>query len=590
MGLGYTHGLYFRFGQPKDSQRILALHPEGSSAEVRRSLPISLLVRPDVLVRGGLAYKKLGEPQNPPKGAAVFFWRDGQVVEVHKAGPTAADEDKLTAKVASIFNGQKDLLSNSDIKTAIESGTPILIADQVEWEHGIAKPLLDDIEESRLAQFRKAGNGAVKEWSGEALSFKVTNPRSQHFIETYGAKLVTAITDETRDGLRKMLSTAYREGLSVDQTAALIRGSIGVTGRQAIALRRFAENAYGNLPAEIAERRIARYNEKLINYRARMIARTELIRASNQGELEGWRQLQDEGIFARTGTKKFWMIAYDERTCDICIGLDGQGVELKEPFASGDDAPPAHPHCRCTIYLVPEDMPRLQSMIPESERKKLEDRGLKLQPAPTKEDLQWSWEKPTPGASTVSEVLGVGGGKGGEVAARAYERALGTAEWEIRTAPIEHVVVVDERGKVLTHLKGGRDSCAIPPADMAKLRGATLTHNHPGWQYNAEWDKYGQSFSIDDIKLARKAGTKEIRAVGKDRTYVMGSQNLGSIKDLEQEIALAEKKVQAIDVPTFVGEQRAVRMQEANRSYWHRVWEELAKKFNLDYRVEFHEA
>ena len=73
---------------------------------------------------------------------------------------------------------------------------------------------------------------------------------------------------------------------------------------------------------------------------------------------------------------KIAMIAYDERTCDECLELDGEEVPLKEAFSNGVDAPPFHPACRCTIYVVPKDMPRQESMIPEKDRAALEERGL----------------------------------------------------------------------------------------------------------------------------------------------------------------------------------------------------------------------
>lgn len=414
--------MHWRFGEPKESQRIAVLDdrsPQRKTATLTRprlpalrgTLPISLLMRADVLVREGQPYHKSqrGEPVNPQGGAAIYFWRDGEIVEVHKAGPTAAEERALQQKIADLFREQGKVLSNSEIQEAIQSGTPLLLADQVDWEHGIAKPLLDDIEVSRLAQFQKAGEGAVKGYRelrhfGPSLSFKVTNPRSVHFLRVFGAQLVTDITQETKAGLRQLLVTAYKEGLSIDQTANMIRGGIGVNKRQAISLRRYTEAAHAELPEAIANRRIERFTQKLIGARATMIARTELLRASNQGELEGWRQLQDEGIF-ETETVKIAMIAYDERTCDECLELDGEEVPLKEAFSNGVDAPPFHPECRCTIYVVPKDMPRQESMIPEKDRAALEERGLTLQPPVPKEELQWPWEQKE---ASLSAILGHG--------------------------------------------------------------------------------------------------------------------------------------------------------------------------------------
>jgi hypothetical protein len=38
--------------------------------------------------------------------------------------------------------------------------------------------------------------------------------------------------------------------------------------------------------------------------------------------------------------------------CDICAKNDGQVIQIGQSFASGDQQPPAHPHCRCVLLPV----------------------------------------------------------------------------------------------------------------------------------------------------------------------------------------------------------------------------------------------
>ncbi len=79
--------------------------------------------------------------------------------------------------------------------------------------------------------------------------------------------------------------------------------------------------------------------------RAEMIARTELIRANNQGHLEAFRSAGVE--------RKAWSTSNDGDVCDDCDGNEEQGaIDLEDDFQSGDDAAPAHPLCRCTIVAV----------------------------------------------------------------------------------------------------------------------------------------------------------------------------------------------------------------------------------------------
>lgn len=103
-------------------------------------------------------------------------------------------------------------------------------------------------------------------------------------------------------------------------------------------------------------------------YRAEVVARTEILRASNMGTLNAWMQ---SGVVE----EKVWHTAPD--ACPICFPLDGTTVSLSEPFfkqgaeidyidETGDEpkmktytcdysdveAGSLHPNCRCTILAV----------------------------------------------------------------------------------------------------------------------------------------------------------------------------------------------------------------------------------------------
>lgn len=78
------------------------------------------------------------------------------------------------------------------------------------------------------------------------------------------------------------------------------------------------------------------------DYRAEMIAQTELNDAYNQGVLEMGREAGAEG--------KSW--EPDGDPCPICQDNIDQGtIGLEDDFTSGDDAPPAHPNCNCSLEI-----------------------------------------------------------------------------------------------------------------------------------------------------------------------------------------------------------------------------------------------
>jgi len=101
--------------------------------------------------------------------------------------------------------------------------------------------------------------------------------------------------------------------------------------------------------------------------RAKVIARTEILRASNKAALEVYKQ---SGVVK----KKIWITYHDPRTCPHCERLDGNIISLEKTFV-GDvsivevdgkvqrldtsyeavDAPPLHAQCRCTVAAYIED-------------------------------------------------------------------------------------------------------------------------------------------------------------------------------------------------------------------------------------------
>jgi len=78
------------------------------------------------------------------------------------------------------------------------------------------------------------------------------------------------------------------------------------------------------------------------SFRAGMIAQTELNDAWNQSLVHFAEQAG--------ATKKAWIT--DMEPCIICIAnaLDGS-IDMSENFASGDDAPPSHPNCLCSLMV-----------------------------------------------------------------------------------------------------------------------------------------------------------------------------------------------------------------------------------------------
>jgi len=149
------------------------------------------------------------------------------------------------------------------------------------------------------------------------------------------------------------------------QSARLIRGGIGLTPRLSDAVKaRYLSRVdelwgrHGNIDRAMAgaAKSAEAYKRKLLNYRSRLIARTETIRSANAGQMQAWQQAADKGLLNRARTQRVWMTSRDESVCPRCEPMHGQTVAFEgEPFVSGlgasVDMPPEHVSCRCAIRL-----------------------------------------------------------------------------------------------------------------------------------------------------------------------------------------------------------------------------------------------
>lgn len=153
------------------------------------------------------------------------------------------------------------------------------------------------------------------------MSFDAGNPHAKEWVKAQALDLVEGISDTTREEIRGLIDDAFEAGntdLDVDELTTRITDLINDSDR------------------------------------ADKIARTETMRAANQGQLEAWDQAEEQGLLTGDELKE-WIVTPDDRLCPICEPLDGVQVGRDEPFdVDGEqlDGPPAHPRCRCTTALA----------------------------------------------------------------------------------------------------------------------------------------------------------------------------------------------------------------------------------------------
>lgn len=149
------------------------------------------------------------------------------------------------------------------------------------------------------------------------FAFDETNPRAVAWVQAHSTALIEGLSETTREEIRDLVEGAFDGEYDTDDLANQIEELIGDATR------------------------------------AETIARTETMRASNQGQLEAWDQATEKGLL--TGSESLeWITTPDDRLCPICEPLDGQTAPRGGTFEVDGDritAPPAHPRCRCTVGL-----------------------------------------------------------------------------------------------------------------------------------------------------------------------------------------------------------------------------------------------
>lgn len=149
-------------------------------------------------------------------------------------------------------------------------------------------------------------------------------------LTNYNFDLIKNVSSDVTRHIRKEVW----EGVSRDESVVQIAERIKLTGIEPI------ETNTGRLFT--------------VEQRASMIARTESMRASNQGLVNSYLQY---------GVKSFnSKVTKTKGTCQDCLDIEADGPYSIEK--DSDKIPPHHPHCNC--YPEPDDEPDSEGHDPES--------------------------------------------------------------------------------------------------------------------------------------------------------------------------------------------------------------------------------
>lgn len=271
-----------------------------------------------------------GMPEEAPKEAIAKSKKS-------QPGPINPDrasmvkaEARLSATINSFFKSEKKKILarlskiGKDDKPDGDRIKELQLTVSVDWDELVSdvQPILESI----------AKNGATAALDAVSVETETYGPRVSEWAADRAAELVGkkwvdgelidnpnaewVISDSTREMINGYTKQVVEEGLTMDEFSDMLRDSFA-----------FSES------------------------RADMIARTETRLADSNGQMEGYRA---SGVVQ--GVE--WTTSMDDLVSEECNANAAAGVVmLGDSFPSGDEAPPAHPNCRCVIIasLIPED-------------------------------------------------------------------------------------------------------------------------------------------------------------------------------------------------------------------------------------------
>ena len=207
--------------------------------------------------------------------------------------------------------------------------------------------------------------------------------------------------------------------------------------------------------------------------RAKILARTEVIRAHHVAMVNSYREAGLEGVkvLAEFST------AGDERVCQSCEGLEGLIFTLEKI----ENLIPVHPQCRCVA------LPYIGEVGGEG-WKEVEE-GVWEKAGAVEKPRTVATPQKKPATKTASPKKSV-------------RENIIKEERGIRSGEKETLIAFDQEGKEIFRKTGGQSSISFTKDEMKVLKNAdVVTHNHPG----------RSAFSLEDVNLQIDRGISQMR-------------------------------------------------------------------------------
>ena len=212
----------------------------------------------------------------------------------------SAEDSRIRELEARFLDSVKNTIQStdwSDVERRLMAGNaPDMVVGALSWGNYDPSDLLE-------GGFW-AASGIAAEYLAEVIttstevSFVLTDPNALKWIEQYAADEIVAITDSQREAVKEIVLAGYRDGITYQKQARMIKQIIGLDPRRAIAVTNLENRLRkkGKFSEDQIAKKSAKYAKRLLNQRARTIAVQEAVTAAAQGFYETTKGAVGRGI------------------------------------------------------------------------------------------------------------------------------------------------------------------------------------------------------------------------------------------------------------------------------------------------------
>jgi hypothetical protein len=229
--------------------------------------------------------------------------------------PLDATERAIAAAILAAVAEIRDQTVLANIRRALELNDIAGALEAIRFDMG--EEYLRSIIPQQLRMAYEQTGIAVARAPAIGYSFNILTPQAVDWVRENAGSMIRQWGDSSRDALRRIMADGFQNQVTAAVMARRIKDSgIGLTWRQARAVLNMRHRMEADgIAAATIDARAERYFKRLLRYRAELIARTEMARASANARREAWRQAIGAGLLDTGRNEQEWLARIDARTC-----------------------------------------------------------------------------------------------------------------------------------------------------------------------------------------------------------------------------------------------------------------------------------